>query len=91
MFAEFLIIFEPQKKIREMISPLFSPLLLPFIIAMFLAVNMGGSGTGPSFSVAYGANVLKRSLIPGLLEKAGTSAIPGLAASASSMYAWLNG
>jgi sulfate permease len=33
---------------------------------MFLAINMGGSGTGPSFSVAYGANVLKRSLIPGL-------------------------
>ena len=41
-------------------------LLIPFIIAMFLAINMGGSGTGPSFSVAYGANVLKRSLIPGL-------------------------
>lgn len=41
-------------------------LLLPFIIAMFLAINMGGSGTGPSFSVAYGANVIKRNLIPGL-------------------------
>jgi len=41
-------------------------LLLPFIIAMFLAINMGGSGTGPSFSVAYGANVIKRNMIPGL-------------------------
>lgn len=27
---------------------------------------MGGSGTGPAFSSAYGANVIKRSLIPGL-------------------------
>lgn len=33
---------------------------------MFLAINMGGSGTAPSFSAAYGANILKRSLIPGL-------------------------
>jgi len=49
-----------------MLSPLFSPLLLPFIIAMFLAITMGGSGTGPAFSAAYGANVLRRSLIPGL-------------------------
>ena len=47
-------------------TPLLSHLLIPFIIAMFLAINMGGSGTGPSFSVAYGANVLKRNLIPGL-------------------------
>ena len=49
-----------------MISPLFSPLLLPYIIAMFLSMNMGGSGTGPAFSAAYGANVLRKSLIPGL-------------------------
>jgi len=49
-----------------MISPLFSPLLLPFIIAIFFAMNMGGSGTGPAFSAAYGANVIRRSLIPGL-------------------------
>ncbi|MBI5008090.1 MAG: inorganic phosphate transporter [Bacteroidia bacterium] len=47
-------------------SPLMNHLLIPFIIAMFLAINMGGSGTGPSFSVAYGANILKRNLIPGL-------------------------
>ncbi len=33
---------------------------------MFLAVNMGGSGTAPSFSAAYGANVIKRTMIPGL-------------------------
>lgn len=49
-----------------MISSLFSPLLLPFILAMFFSINMGGSGTGPAFSAAYGANVLRRSLIPGL-------------------------
>lgn len=47
-------------------SPLFSHLLIPFLISMFLAINMGGSGTGPSFSAAYGANVLRRSLIPGI-------------------------
>ncbi len=47
-------------------SPIFSHLLIPYIIAMFLAINMGGSGVGPSFSVAYGANIIKRSLIPGL-------------------------
>ena len=49
-----------------MISPLFSHLLIPYIIAMFLAVTMGGSGTGPAFSAAYGANVIRKSLIPGL-------------------------
>ena len=49
-----------------MISPLFSHLLIPFIIAMFLAITMGGSGTAPAFSAAYGANVLRKSLIPGL-------------------------
>jgi len=43
-----------------------SPLLIPFIIAMFLAINMGGSGTAPSFSAAYGANIIRRNLIPGL-------------------------
>jgi sulfate permease len=49
-----------------MISPLFSSLLIPFILAMFLAITMGGSGTAPAFSAAYGANVIKKSLIPGL-------------------------
>lgn len=42
------------------------PFLIPFLIAMFLAINMGGSGTAPAFSAAYGANIIKRSLIPGL-------------------------
>lgn len=49
-----------------MISPLFSHLLIPYIIAMFLAITMGGSGTSPAFSAAYGANVIRKSLIPGL-------------------------
>lgn len=47
-------------------SELFNPLTIPFLLAMFLAINMGASGTAPSFSAAYGANVLKRSVIPGL-------------------------
>ncbi len=33
---------------------------------MFLAVNMGASGTAPSFSAAYGSNVIKRLAIPGV-------------------------
>lgn len=49
-----------------MISPLFNHLLIPFIIAMLLALTMGGSGTGPAFSTAYGANVIRKGLIPGL-------------------------
>lgn len=49
-----------------MLSPLFNHLLIPFLIAMFMGINMGGSGTGPSFSAAYGANVIRKSLIPGL-------------------------
>ncbi len=49
-----------------MISPLFNHLLIPFILALFLAITMGGSGTAPAFSAAYGANVIKKSLIPGL-------------------------
>lgn len=49
-----------------MLSPLFSHLLVPFVIAMFLAINMGGSGTGPSFSAAYGSNSIRKNLIPGL-------------------------
>lgn len=49
-----------------MISPFFSYLLIPFLVAMFLAVNMGASGTAPSFSVAYGANIIRRFSIPGV-------------------------
>jgi sulfate permease len=33
---------------------------------MFLAINMGGSGTSPSFSAAYGSNLIRKNLIPGL-------------------------
>lgn len=47
-------------------SELFNGLTIPFLLAMFLAINMGASGTAPAFSAAYGANVLKRTLIPGL-------------------------
>ncbi len=49
-----------------MVSPLFNHLLIPFITAMLLAITMGGSGTAPAFSAAYGANVIRKSLIPGL-------------------------
>ncbi len=49
-----------------MFSPMFSILLVPFIFAMFLAINMGGSGTAPAFSAAYGANIIRKDLIPGL-------------------------
>jgi phosphate/sulfate permease len=48
------------------IDPVYSQLILPLVIAIFLAINMGGSGTAPSFSAAYGANLIPRSLIPGL-------------------------
>lgn len=39
---------------------------IPLLLSMFLAVNMGGSGTAPAFSAAYGAGVIRRSLIPAL-------------------------
>lgn len=49
-----------------MLSPLFNQLLIPFLMAMFMAVNMGGSGTAPAFSAAYGAGVIRRTIIPGV-------------------------
>lgn len=49
-----------------MISPMLNGLLLPFLVAMFLAINMGGSGTSPAFATAYGSGILRRDLIPGL-------------------------
>lgn len=49
-----------------MLSPLFSHLLIPFLIAMFLAITMGGSGTGPSFSAAFGSDAIRKNLIPGI-------------------------
>jgi phosphate/sulfate permease len=39
-------------------------LIAPFLLAIFLAVNMGGSGTSPSFAAAYGANAIRRKWIP---------------------------
>ncbi len=47
-------------------AEIFNIMLIPFLIGMFLALTMGGSGTGPSFSVAYGANIVRRAAIPGL-------------------------
>lgn len=49
-----------------MISPLYNFLLIPMLVGMFLAVNMGASGTAPAFSAAYGANIIKRFAIPGV-------------------------
>ncbi|MDA3910414.1 MAG: inorganic phosphate transporter [Bacteroidales bacterium] len=49
-----------------MLSPLFSLILIPLIIAIFLAINMGGSGTAPAFSAAVGANVIRKNLVPGI-------------------------
>ncbi|MCT4595279.1 MAG: anion permease [Anaeromicrobium sp.] len=43
---------------------MFSVLLIPLLVAMFLGINMGGSGTAPSFSVAYGADLINIDLIP---------------------------
>lgn len=53
-------------KYSFIMSPMFNHLLIPYIVAMFLAINMGGSGTAPAFSAAYGTNIVRRSLIPGL-------------------------
>ncbi len=49
-----------------MFSPMLSALLLPFLAAMFLAVNMGASGTAPAFSAAYGAGLIRRERIAGV-------------------------
>lgn len=49
-----------------MFSPMLSVLLLPFLMAMFLAVNMGASGTAPSFAAAYGARIMRRDRIAGV-------------------------
>ncbi len=38
--------------------------LIPILVAVFLALNMGGSGTAPSFSAAYGAGIIRRDYIP---------------------------
>lgn len=38
--------------------------LIPLLVAIFLALNMGASGTAPSFSAAYGSGIIKREQIP---------------------------
>jgi sulfate permease len=38
--------------------------IIPLLVAVFLAMNMGASGTAPSFSAAYGAGIIKRDHIP---------------------------
>jgi sulfate permease len=47
-------------------SPMFNHILIPLLVGIFLAINMGASGVAPAFSAAHGANLLKRSVIPGL-------------------------
>ena len=47
-------------------TPIYNQLLIPFLIAMALAITMGGSGMAPAFSASYGANVIRKSIIPGL-------------------------
>jgi len=49
-----------------MLSPMLDGLLLPLLVALFLGINMGGSGTAPSFATAYGSGILRRTFIPGL-------------------------
>jgi phosphate/sulfate permease len=49
-----------------MFSPMLDGLLLPLLVAIFLGINMGGSGTAPSFATAYGSGILRRTFIPGL-------------------------
>lgn len=41
-------------------------ILIPLGAAIFLSVNMGGSGVASAFSAAYGANLIRKDLIPGL-------------------------
>ena len=40
--------------------------IIPLLVAMFLAINMGASGTAPSFAASYGANIIRKDMIPGL-------------------------
>ena len=43
-----------------------SHLFIVFLIAYFLGMNMGGSGIGPSFSAAFGVDIIRKSVIFGL-------------------------
>ncbi|OHB78808.1 MAG: hypothetical protein A2Z25_19280 [Planctomycetes bacterium RBG_16_55_9] len=53
-----------SRKLKNMFSPMLSILIIPFLAAMFLAINMGGSGTSPSFAAAYGSNIVRKDSIP---------------------------
>jgi sulfate permease len=39
-------------------------LLIPLLVAIFLSINMGGSGTAPAFAATYGAKIVKKESIP---------------------------
>lgn len=41
-------------------------ILIPLFTAIFLSINMGGSGIAAAFSSSYGANLIRKDLIPGL-------------------------
>lgn len=41
-------------------------LLIPVVVGLFLAINMGASGTAPAFAAPYGAGFVQREKIPGL-------------------------
>jgi len=45
---------------------MFDIALIPLLAAIFLAINMGGSGIAAAFSSSYGANLIRKDLIPGL-------------------------
>ena len=45
---------------------MFHHVLIPLLAAVFLAINMGGTSISPAFSAAYGSNVIRKSMIPGL-------------------------
>lgn len=40
--------------------------IVPLIVAILLSINMGASGTAPSFAAAYGADIIRKQIIPGL-------------------------
>ncbi len=39
-------------------------LIIPILLALFIAANMGASGTATAFAAAYGAKVIKKKAIP---------------------------
>jgi sulfate permease len=47
-------------------SEIFTGLTIPILLSMFLAINMGASGTASSFSALHGARIIKWVFIPGI-------------------------